>query len=168
MARAAATKPSMAAALGIDVRRTNMLTFGFGAALAGAGGALLAPVTGVVPTMGQTYVGQAFMTVVVGGPQVLFGTGKRCRTSWQGLRGGFRSRIAGAGHRWRCSSWRSSFCASCRPASRAAGAGHDLPRQDSFASNVPQRSSWTLASASRGYRRPRPDPRGGTDASRGV
>jgi branched-subunit amino acid ABC-type transport system permease component len=74
MARAAAMLPGMASAVGVDVRRTNMVTFGFAAALAGGAGALLAPVTGLVPTMGQAYVGQAFMTVVVGGPGVLSGT----------------------------------------------------------------------------------------------
>jgi urea transport system permease protein len=74
MARAAAMLPEMASAVGVDVRRTNMLTFGFASALAGAAGALLAPVTGLVPTMGQAYVGKAFMTVVVGGPGVLTGT----------------------------------------------------------------------------------------------
>jgi branched-chain amino acid transport system permease protein len=51
-----------------------MFTSGFGAALSGAGGALLAPITAVVPSMGQVYVGRAFMTVVVGGPGVLSGT----------------------------------------------------------------------------------------------
>lgn len=74
MARAATQLPDMAAAVGINAKRINMLTFGFGAALAGAGGALLAPVAGVVPSMGQAYVGRAFMTVVVGGPAVLTGT----------------------------------------------------------------------------------------------
>ena len=74
MARAATQLPDMAGAVGINARRINMLTFGFGAALAGAGGALLAPVAGVVPSMGQAYVGRAFMTVVVGGPGVLTGT----------------------------------------------------------------------------------------------
>ncbi len=74
MARAATQLPHMAAAVGINARRINMLTFAFGAALAGAGGALLAPVAGVVPNMGQAYVGRAFMTVVVGGPGVLTGT----------------------------------------------------------------------------------------------
>jgi branched-subunit amino acid ABC-type transport system permease component len=53
MARAAAMSPAMAAAVGVDVRRTNMVTFGFAAALAGAAGALLAPLTGLVPTMGR-------------------------------------------------------------------------------------------------------------------
>lgn len=83
MARAAAMLPDMASAVGVDVRKTNMLTFGFASALAGAAGALLAPLAGLVPTMGQAYVGQAFMTVVVGGPGVLAGT-----ASSAGLLGG--------------------------------------------------------------------------------
>jgi branched-subunit amino acid ABC-type transport system permease component len=74
MARAATQLPHMASAIGINAKQVNMLTFAFGAALAGAGGALLAPIAGVVPSMGQAYVGRAFMTVVVGGPGVLTGT----------------------------------------------------------------------------------------------
>ncbi len=74
MARAATQLPQMASAIGINAKQVNMFTFAFGAALAGAGGALLAPVAGVVPSMGQAYVGRAFMTVVVGGPGVLTGT----------------------------------------------------------------------------------------------
>lgn len=74
MARAATQIPDMASAVGINATRINMLTFAFGSALAGAAGALLAPIAGVVPSMGQSYVGEAFMTVVVGGPGVLVGT----------------------------------------------------------------------------------------------
>lgn len=74
MARATTQLPHMASAIGINPKRVNMVTFAVGAALAGAGGALLAPVAGVVPSMGQAYVGRAFMTVVVGGPGVLTGT----------------------------------------------------------------------------------------------
>lgn len=74
MAQAATQLPHMASAIGINAKRVNMVTFAFGAALAGAGGALLAPFAGVVPGMGQAYVGRAFMTVVVGGPAVLTGT----------------------------------------------------------------------------------------------
>jgi branched-subunit amino acid ABC-type transport system permease component len=51
MAQATTQLPEMASALGIDVQRMNMVTFAFGSALAGAGGALLAPISGVVPTM---------------------------------------------------------------------------------------------------------------------
>jgi branched-chain amino acid transport system permease protein len=64
----------MASALGVNIKVVNMATFAFGSALAGAGGALLAPVVGVVPSMGSAYIARAFMTVVVGGPGVLTGT----------------------------------------------------------------------------------------------
>ena len=74
MARAATQLPDMASAVGVNARRLNMLTFAFGSALAGVGGALLAPVSAVSPNMGQIYVGQAFTTVVVGGPGVITGT----------------------------------------------------------------------------------------------
>ncbi len=74
MARAAVQRPQMAAALGIDAGRVNALTFALGSALAGAAGALLAPVVGVMPSMGQAYIARAFMTVVVGGPGVISGT----------------------------------------------------------------------------------------------
>jgi hypothetical protein len=74
MARAATLDATMASAIGIDVRRINMLTFGFGAALSALGGALLSALAGVVPTFGQQYVGNAFMTVISGGAAVLTGT----------------------------------------------------------------------------------------------
>ena len=45
-----------------------------GSALAGLGGGLLSPVVAVSPGVGQSYVGQAFMTVVTGGPAFLLGT----------------------------------------------------------------------------------------------
>lgn len=73
-ARAVTQLPETAAALGINAARVNRVTFAFGAGLAGLGGALLAPVVGVVPSMGQAYVGRAFMTVVVGGPDAVLGT----------------------------------------------------------------------------------------------
>lgn len=74
LARAAAQNPEMASALGVDARRINRRTFMFGAALAGLGGGLLAPIVAVSPGMGQTYIGQAFMTVITGGQAFLAGT----------------------------------------------------------------------------------------------
>jgi len=74
MARAATQNREMASALGINSSRINMGTFAFGAALGGAGGALLAPLVAVAPSMGGAYIAQAFMTVVVGGPGVVSGT----------------------------------------------------------------------------------------------
>lgn len=73
MARAAARYPSMSAAVGIDVKRVNMLTFTIGSTLAGLAGALLAPLVGVVPTMGQAFLADSFVTVIVGGPAVVTG-----------------------------------------------------------------------------------------------
>lgn len=73
-ARAAIQLPEMAAALGVNAARSHMMTFAIGAALAGAAGALIAPVTGVVPTIGLAFIARAFMTVIVGGPAVLLGT----------------------------------------------------------------------------------------------
>jgi branched-subunit amino acid ABC-type transport system permease component len=73
-ARATIANPDMAAAMGINTSRMFMLTFGLGAGLAGAAGAIMAPIIGVVPTMGTLYIARAFITVVVGGPVVLLGT----------------------------------------------------------------------------------------------
>ena len=74
LARAATQSSTMAESLGVNTSRVNMWTFGFGSALAGAAGALLAPLVGVIPTMGQTYVARSFMTVIVGGPAFAAGT----------------------------------------------------------------------------------------------
>jgi branched-chain amino acid transport system permease protein len=73
-ARATIANPEMASAAGINTPRMFMLTFGLGAGLAGAAGAIMAPIVGVVPTMGVLYIARAFITVVVGGPIVLLGT----------------------------------------------------------------------------------------------
>ena len=74
LARAATQSPTMAESLGVNTSQVNMWTFGFGSALAGAAGAVLAPLVGVIPTMGQTYVARSFMTVIVGGPAFAAGT----------------------------------------------------------------------------------------------
>jgi branched-chain amino acid transport system permease protein len=73
-ARATIANPAMAEAMGIHTSRMFMLTFALGAGLAGAAGAIIAPIVGVVPTMGVLYIARAFITVVVGGPVVLLGT----------------------------------------------------------------------------------------------
>ncbi len=72
-ARASVQSPTMAESLGVNTSRINMWTFGFGASLAGAAGAVLAPLVGVIPTMGQTFVARSFMTVIVGGPAFVAG-----------------------------------------------------------------------------------------------
>ena len=74
LARAASDNADMASVLGVEVRRVNLSTFVLGSALAGLGGGLISPMVAVSPGVGQSYVGQTFMTVVTGGPAFLLGT----------------------------------------------------------------------------------------------
>ena len=73
IARATMQNAEMAATLGVAPARVYMATFGAGAAMTGLAGALLAPVAGVMPTMGAAYIAKAFITVVGGGTSVLWG-----------------------------------------------------------------------------------------------
>ena len=74
LARGTMQNAEMAAALGVDTARIYAVTFAFGAALAGLAGGILAPVSGVFPTIGGSYIGRAFITVIGGGPSALAGT----------------------------------------------------------------------------------------------
>jgi branched-chain amino acid transport system permease protein len=65
--RAAAQDPDAAALLGVNIEMVSMLGFGIGCALAGAAGALLAPVFAVSPTMGALPVVKAFIIIIIGG-----------------------------------------------------------------------------------------------------
>ncbi|WP_300063092.1 branched-chain amino acid ABC transporter permease [uncultured Roseobacter sp.] len=73
IARAVMQNPDMAAALGVNPARVYMATFGIGAAMSGLAGGLLAPIAGVVPTMGAAFIAKAFITVVGGGTSILWG-----------------------------------------------------------------------------------------------
>ncbi|MEQ8347174.1 MAG: hypothetical protein RIB84_24985 [Sneathiellaceae bacterium] len=66
--------PDMARAIGLNTDRVYMLTFGYGAMLAGLAGAVIAPMFGATPTMGVFYIAKAFITVISGGPMPLLGT----------------------------------------------------------------------------------------------
>lgn len=71
--RAVVQDPAIASAFGINAGRVYAATFAYGAGLAGLAGALVAPLKSVSPEMGTGYVVDAFMVVVVGGVQSLFG-----------------------------------------------------------------------------------------------
>jgi branched-subunit amino acid ABC-type transport system permease component len=73
VARGTMQNPEMAAALGVDRDRVYSVTFALGAALSGLAGALIAPLSGVVPTMGAAYIAKAFITVITGGTAILAG-----------------------------------------------------------------------------------------------
>ena len=74
IARGTMQNEEMASALGVSTPRIYMLTFGLGAAISGFAGGLLAPVTGVLPTIGVAYIAKSFITVISGGAVILAGT----------------------------------------------------------------------------------------------
>lgn len=65
--RAAAQDREMAEALGLNVPRIYTLVFAAGAALAGFGGALAAPLRTLSPAMGDAIIIESFIVAVVGG-----------------------------------------------------------------------------------------------------
>jgi urea transport system permease protein len=65
---------TMAACMGVRTERVNMLTFGLGSGLAGLAGVFVTQLGTVGPSMGQEYIVDSFMTVVMGGVGSIFGT----------------------------------------------------------------------------------------------
>jgi branched-chain amino acid transport system permease protein len=74
IARGTMQNAQMAAALGVSPPRVYAVTFGIGAALSGLAGGVLAPVSGVFPTIGVAYIAKAFITVIGGGAEIVTGT----------------------------------------------------------------------------------------------
>ena len=74
IARGTMQNPAMADVLGISPNKVYATTFAVGAALSGLAGGLLAPVSGVVPTMGASFIAKAFITGIGGGSAILAGT----------------------------------------------------------------------------------------------
>lgn len=60
--------------LGIDTRRVFLIAFMGSSALAALAGALVAPMSKIVPTMGAEYLAPSFFVVIVGGAGSLAGT----------------------------------------------------------------------------------------------
>ncbi len=65
--RAVQQNRSMAACLRISTERIDAMTFAMGSGLAGIGGAILSQITNVGPELGQTYIIDSFLVVVLGG-----------------------------------------------------------------------------------------------------
>jgi urea transport system permease protein len=72
--RAVMQNRSMASCIGVRTDRVNMMTFAFGSGLAGLAGAFLSQIGNVGPSLGQSYIVDSFMTVVVGGVGSIVGT----------------------------------------------------------------------------------------------
>lgn len=73
-ARATIQNAQIARSLGVNVDLIYMVTFGLGSALAGLTGGLYESMMTTAPTLGSSFIVQAFITVVVGGSNVLLGT----------------------------------------------------------------------------------------------
>lgn len=93
LSRATIQVPHVAEAMGVNTSLIYSLTFGLGAGLAGLAGGLYAPTMTLVPTMGASFMVEAFVTVVVGGADIFLGTApaaavlgviKAALTGWQG------------------------------------------------------------------------------------
>lgn len=74
LARATMQHAPMARALGVRINWIYALSFGLGTGLAGLCGGLYAPTMSMIPTMGSSFVVESFVTVVIGGANVLLGT----------------------------------------------------------------------------------------------
>lgn len=74
LVRATTQRRDTARCLGVPAERIDRLAFGLGAGLAGVAGVVLTQITSVNPSMGTSYVVDAFMVVVLGGAGSLIGT----------------------------------------------------------------------------------------------
>jgi urea transport system permease protein len=72
--RAVTQNRAMSACLGISTSRIDMWMFGLGSGIAGLGGVALSQIGNVGPELGQTYIIDSFMVVVVGGVGRLAGS----------------------------------------------------------------------------------------------
>jgi urea transport system permease protein len=74
LVRATTQRRDTARALGVAAERVDRLAFGLGAGLAGMAGVVLTQISSVNPSMGTSFVVDAFMVVVLGGAGSLAGT----------------------------------------------------------------------------------------------
>jgi urea transport system permease protein len=72
--RAVTQNRDMAGSIGIPTRRVDMLAFGLGSGLAGLAGLALSPIYSINPQMGQNFIIDSFMVVVLGGVGTIAGT----------------------------------------------------------------------------------------------
>jgi urea transport system permease protein len=72
--RAVTQNRGMADCMGIPTPRVDWLTFGLGSGIAGLGGVALSQIGNVGPDLGQSYIVDSFMVVVLGGVGQLAGT----------------------------------------------------------------------------------------------
>jgi branched-chain amino acid transport system permease protein len=72
-ARATMQDAETARSLGVDTQRIYMVTFLIGSVVTGIAGGLFAPILTLVPTLGEPFIIDAFVMVIVGGANILLG-----------------------------------------------------------------------------------------------
>lgn len=72
--RAVSQNRSVARSMGVRSDRIDALTFGLGSGIAGVAGVALSQLTNVGPNLGQAYIVESFLVVVMGGVGNLWGT----------------------------------------------------------------------------------------------
>jgi urea transport system permease protein len=72
--RAVTQNREMASCMGISTYKVDMYTFGLGSGVAGLGGLALSQIGNVGPELGQLYIVDSFMVVVLGGVGNIAGT----------------------------------------------------------------------------------------------
>ena len=72
--RAVTQNREMASCMGISTHKVDMYTFGLGSGVAGLGGLALSQIGNVGPELGQLYIVDSFMVVVLGGVGKIAGT----------------------------------------------------------------------------------------------
>jgi urea transport system permease protein len=72
--RAVTQNRAMASALGVRTPKIDMMAFGLGSGIAGLAGCALSQIGNVGPDLGQSYIVDSFMVVVLGGVGQLAGT----------------------------------------------------------------------------------------------
>jgi urea transport system permease protein len=85
--RAVTQNRNMAACLGVKTKKVDMYAFAFGAGIAGLGGVALSQIGNVGPDLGQSYIIDSFMVVVLGG------VGQLAGTVWGAFGLGFASKL---------------------------------------------------------------------------
>lgn len=73
-ARATTQNTEIAQAMGVNTSQVYTAIFALGSAFAGLAGGLYAPTTSIIPKFGTGFVVEAFVTVIVGGANLLIGT----------------------------------------------------------------------------------------------
>ena len=74
MVRGVTQNRRMAACVGVNTARVDTLAFALGSGIAGLAGCALSQIGNVGPDLGQSYIVDAFMVVVLGGVGQLLGT----------------------------------------------------------------------------------------------